>query len=213
MRRPRYGGVMTRPALVLMLTAAAFACAPKCPEAPPAVAQGGTPVDPSPGSTTPPEAQPPLAAPVGAPATPAAAPAASPATKAGHAGGAEPASAGDTPAGALPEVVVENVGLHIGGGPNDDATKAPFQAAIAKRFEEFRRCYVHVEDPKKGGTFGVDLLIGRAGGKADVKQPRTGMKGSEFRDCVIGVFRAVEFDKPKKGPTMISYSLRFELKG
>jgi len=111
----------------------------------------------------------------------------------------------------LPEVKVENVGLHIGGGPNDDATKAPFQQAIEKHFVELRACYVKVEDPVKGGTFGVDFHIGRNGGKAQVKQPRTGMKGPEFRQCVLDVLESVEFDKPKKGPTVISYSVRYTL--
>lgn len=112
----------------------------------------------------------------------------------------------------LPEVEVHNVGLHIGGGPNDDATKAPFLKAIESHFDAFRGCYVKVEEPEKGGTFGVDLHIGREGGKAEVKQPRTGMKGTEFRNCVVRVFEGIEFGKPKKGPTVISYSIRYALK-
>ena len=52
----------------------------------------------------------------------------------------------------MPEVAVENVGLHIGGGPNDDASKAPFRNAIAARFADFRRCYTKVSQPGKGGT-------------------------------------------------------------
>lgn len=107
---------------------------------------------------------------------------------------------------------MQAVGLHIGGGPNDDATKAPFLKALEDNFDAFRACYVKVEDPVKGGTFGVDLHIGRAGGKARVEQPRTGMKGPEFRDCVMKAFEAVEFDKPKKGAAVISYSIRYTLK-
>lgn len=106
---------------------------------------------------------------------------------------------------------MENVGLHIGGGPNDDASKAPFQRAIEQRFDDLRSCYVKVEDPVKGGTFGVDFHIGRGGGKAQVKQPRTGMKGAEFRQCVITAFESVEFEKPAKGPTVISYSIKYTL--
>jgi hypothetical protein len=108
-------------------------------------------------------------------------------------------------------VKVENVGLHIGGGPNDDAAKAPFVAAVEKQFDGLRACYTKVEDPVKGGTFGVDLHIGRDGGKPKVKQPRTGMKGTGFRDCVVKVFEQVEFEKPKKGPTVISYSIKYSL--
>jgi len=123
-----------------------------------------------------------------------------------------PVAPASPPVESLPEVVVENVGLHIGGGPNDDATKAPFLKAIEAHFDELRACYVKVQEPEKGGTFGVDLRIGRDGGRATVKQPRTGMKGPEFRECVLKVFESVEFEKPKRGPTMISYSVRYTLK-
>lgn len=115
------------------------------------------------------------------------------------------------PAEALPEVKVESFGLHIGGGPNDDASKRPILDAISKHFDEFRACYVKVQEPAKGGTFGVDLRIGRDGGKAKVEQPRTGMKANEFRECVLDVFKNVTFEKPPKGPTVVSYSLKFSL--
>lgn len=123
----------------------------------------------------------------------------------------EPPPAPSDPSKALPEVKVENVGLHIGGGPNDDASKAPYLKALERHFDEFRACYVKVEEPAKGGTYGVDFHIGKNGGKAELKQPRTGMKGTEFRKCVLAVFESVEFDKPQKGPTVVSYSLRFSL--
>lgn len=112
----------------------------------------------------------------------------------------------------LPEVLVKNIGLHVGGGTNTDAEKAPFRAAVEKHFDELRACYRQVEDPLKGGVFGLDLRIGRDGGKAQVSQPRTSMKGEAFRKCVFGVFQSVEFDKPAKGPTVISYSVRFSAK-
>jgi biopolymer transport protein ExbD len=135
------------------------------------------------------------------PAPPAAAPAPAPPT-------------GGTPPGeSLPEVAVKNVGLHIGGGPNDDATKEPFRKAIAARFDDFRRCYPKVAKPGQGGTFGVDLKIGARGGKPEVRQPRTGMGGQAFRDCVLGVFSEVEFQRPPHGATVISYSIRFTVGG
>lgn len=115
-------------------------------------------------------------------------------------------------AGSLPQVIVETVGLHIGGGPNDASAKAPYLGAIEPQFDAFRACFVKASEPEKGGTFGVDLLIGRNGGKPEVKQPRTGMKGTEFRTCVVEAFQRIEFQKPAKGPTMISYSLRYRLK-
>jgi hypothetical protein len=109
----------------------------------------------------------------------------------------------------LPELKVENIGLHVGGGPNDPDTKAPFQHAIAQRFPAFLECYRKNEDPAKGGRFGIDLHIARAGGHPRIEQPRTAMHGPEFRACVSAVFESVEFEKPQHGPTTISYSLHF----
>jgi hypothetical protein len=158
------------------------------------------------------EAAPTPSASAAAPVSAAPAPAAPSAVEAPAAPSASAAPVAGLP-GSLPEVVVENVGLHIGGGPNDDATKAPFKEALAARFGDFRRCYAKVEEPGKGGTFGVDLRIRRDGGQAKVEQPRTSMRGTAFRDCVIGVFSEVEFKKPPRGPTVISYSLRFTVGG
>ncbi len=111
----------------------------------------------------------------------------------------------------LPEVVVKNIGFHIGGGTNTEEEKAPFRAALEQRFDDLRRCYKLVEDPAKGGVFGVDLRVGRNGGKATVSQPRTSMRGQPFRDCVIRTFESVEFQRPAKGPTVLSYSVRFSM--
>jgi hypothetical protein len=120
------------------------------------------------------------------------------------------AEASDEPRGpSLPEVRVEAVGLHIGGGSNDEAARTPFKQAIAAEDDEFLRCYRLVEDPMRGGTFGVDLFIPRDGGNAEVRQPRTGMRGEAFRRCMLAAFAKVEFERPALGPTVISYSLRF----
>lgn len=116
------------------------------------------------------------------------------------------------PTRSLPEVTVRNVGLHIGGGSNDAASKEPFQRAIAARFEAFLTCYRQVAEPGKGGVFGVDLFIKREGGQPEVRQPRTIMQGEAFRKCVTDVFESVVFDRPAKGPTVISYSLKFEVR-
>ncbi len=109
----------------------------------------------------------------------------------------------------LPELKVENIGLHVGGGPNDADTKAPFIRAIAERFPQFMDCYRKNDDPAKGGRFGIDLHIPRAGGHPRVEQPRTAMHGPEFRACVSNVFESVAFLKPTHGATTISYSLHF----
>jgi hypothetical protein len=115
------------------------------------------------------------------------------------------------PMRSLPELKVENIGLHIGGGPNDAESKAPFLKAVAERFPSFMDCYRQNEDPGQGGRFGIDLHIGRLGGRARLEQPRTALRGTEFRACLSRVFEAVEFQKPQRGPTTLSYSLRFLL--
>ena len=115
------------------------------------------------------------------------------------------------PLRSLPELKVENIGLHVGGGPNDADTKAPFIRAISERLPEFMDCYRKNEDPAKGGRFGIDLHIPRVGGHPRVEQPRTAMHGPEFRACVSSVFESVAFQKPTHGATTISYSLHFTL--
>ena len=61
----------------------------------------------------------------------------------------------------------------------------------------------------KGGDFGVDLRIEKDGGKAKVSHPRTSLKADGFKECVLSVFEAIDFEKPKGGTTTVSYSLRF----
>lgn len=127
---------------------------------------------------------------------------------------APPASAAAAPSAApeapLPNVKVANIGMHIGGGPNDAVTKEPIHRSVIPHYDEFRRCFALVEDPKKGGTFGVDLLIDKAGGKPkSVTKPRSPMKPHEFSECMVHAFEQIDFQKPKGGNTKVSYSLRF----
>jgi hypothetical protein len=110
----------------------------------------------------------------------------------------------------LPAVVVENIGMHIGGGPNDAVTKAPIGSSVAPHFEGFGACWSQVADPHRGGDFGVDLLIPAEGGRASVSHPRTRLGPDAFRDCVVHVFEGIDFAKPRGGKTTVSYSLRFE---
>jgi len=110
----------------------------------------------------------------------------------------------------LPHVRVKNIGLHIGGGPNDAATKAPFLRQIESQFDAFRRCYGLLESPSAHGTFGIDLLVLKEGGTAVTSNPRTSMKGAAFRDCVVNAFAAISFDPPRRGATKLSYALSFE---
>jgi hypothetical protein len=123
-----------------------------------------------------------------------------------------PASAapGAPPAEELPPVRVRNIGLHIGGGPNDAATKGPFLRQLAAEFDSFRRCYSTVETPGARGTFGIDLLVPKEGGHAAASNPRTNLKGAAFHDCMVTAFESVSFERPKHGATKLSYALAFE---
>jgi hypothetical protein len=109
-----------------------------------------------------------------------------------------------------PAVTVENIGMHIGGGPNDAPTKAPIATSVAPYFGRFRACWSMVDDPHRGGDFGVDLLIPAEGGRASVSHPRSRLGPDAFRDCVTHVFEEVEFAKPRGGRTTVSYSLSFQ---
>lgn len=121
-------------------------------------------------------------------------------------GGAEP-----TPDRALPELRVEQLGMHVGGGKNDAEEKAPFRRALEQRFPAFLDCYRLAEEPWQGGSFGVDLKIPRAGGAPVTEQPRTRIRGAGFQGCMVAAFGKVQFEKPKAGPTVISYSVAFTL--
>ena len=88
-------------------------------------------------------------------------------------------------------------------------TKAPIASSVEPHFDELRACWGSVEDPKRGGDFGVDLLIPADGGRAKVSTPRTALKGDAFRACVVAVFEGIDFKKPLNGRTTASYSLRF----
>jgi len=110
----------------------------------------------------------------------------------------------------LPAVTVRNVGLHVGGGPNDAQGKAPFLTAIEQRFPDLLSCYKLVNEPGSGGTFGVDLRIARVGGHPTVDKPRTVLGDERFHSCMVKAFESVEFPALKRD-TVISYSVRFSV--
>lgn len=129
--------------------------------------------------------------------------AASAAPSAGAGAGASP---GQEPPASLK---VANIGMHIGGGPNDGPTKEPIKRSVEPHFDALRRCFTLVEDQKKSGDFGLDLLIPKDGGRAEVSHPRTSLKGEGFQACVVKTFEGIDFKKPKTGRTMVSYSIRY----
>jgi hypothetical protein len=101
--------------------------------------------------------------------------------------------------------------MHIGGGPNDDISKRPFIQAIEGSFDALRFCYKKAEDPQHGGTFGVDLKIANHGGKPELQQVRTALKGDGLRECLESAFKEISFGPPPKGPTVVSVSVKFTL--
>jgi hypothetical protein len=121
-------------------------------------------------------------------------------------GGEEP-----TPDKALPELRIEALGMHVGGGTNSPEEKAPFHRALERQFPAFLECYRLADDAWAGGSFGIDIKISRAGGAPTVEQPRTKIRGTGFQDCMLAAFGKVQFEKPKAGPTVISYSVMFTL--
>jgi hypothetical protein len=189
------------PALWLAAAFACLACAGRAPLA----ATPGTSTGPD--SSTSPEAG--TTSPDGT-ATPATSAAAGSAARpsAPLPGGEEP-----TPDKSLPELRIEPLGMHVGGGKNDPEEKAPFHRALERRFPAFLECYRLVEDPWAGGSFGIDIKIARAGGKPTVEQPRTKIRGAGFEQCMVAAVSSADFEKPKAGPTVISYSVRFTLVG
>jgi hypothetical protein len=164
--------------------AAAAACSP---------AATGERAGPAASSATPSTAPPPAASSVAAP------PAAS--------------SVAAPPAEPEPDVEVKNIGIHIGGGPNDAETKAPIKRSVEPRMGELRRCFTKADDAAKGGDVSVDLYIDRAGGRATIKKLTSGIEGAAFEACLRAALESIDFEKPKTGTTVVSYSLRFTPRG
>jgi hypothetical protein len=176
---------------------------------------------PAPSSSAPPTASaPPAAATLAPPASSDTGAAAAPSGTATATGAAtaEPAptatatasaAASAVPEAPIPNVKVENIGMHVGGGPNDPPTKLPIRQSVEPHFDSLKRCYALVNEAKKGGDFGLDLLIDKAGGKAKVSHPRTSLKGAGFKECMVAAFEAIDFKKPRGGTTTVSYSVRF----
>jgi hypothetical protein len=100
--------------------------------------------------------------------------------------------------------------MHIGGEENTPEAKAPFLTALSKQELDFLECYRLVDRPLAGGTFGVDLYIQTQGGSPDVRAVRQRLGGQEFERCMTAAFGRVSFPARPR-PTMLSYSLRFDV--
>ena len=128
--------------------------------------------------------------------------------------------AGPPPPEPAPKVKVENIGMHVAGGPFDEPTKVPFRKAIEPHYPAMATCWArHVPHPPKSTDVGVDLLIEPAGGHPKVSNPRSNLAGGgpaiaaetkDFVPCLTTVFEGVDFPRlVDRGRTGLSYSLRF----
>jgi hypothetical protein len=122
---------------------------------------------------------------------------------------AEPVASIAAPPPPPPAVDVRPIGMHIGGGPNDDANKAPLLASIAPHHEALGRCWAALPNKPKL-EFGVDAHVPAKGGRARIERPRSTVKDASFVACAVAVYEQIEFLPPKSGlDTTVSASVRF----
>ncbi len=110
--------------------------------------------------------------------------------------------------GPVPSVKVANIGIHIGGGPNDAPTKEPFKKSVFPHHDELRRCWGSFGEGQTG-DMSIELKVEREGGKARVKPNKSTFKNREMTPCVIAVFESIDFLKPRTGTTVLNYAIRF----
>ena len=118
--------------------------------------------------------------------------------------------AGAAPAEPPVRVRVVTIGMHVGGGPYDEVTKEPIKRSVEPHFADLARCWKHVPQPRQADV-GVDLVIEASGGRAKVSNPRTTAAGAGegFVPCVVAFYEGIDFQRPKNGKTVVSYSVRF----
>lgn len=108
---------------------------------------------------------------------------------------------------------VDNIGMHVGGGPFDEVTKEPFKKAVGPHHPAMAECWGDHIKKNKPFDVGVDLLIEASGGHPKVSNPRVhfdkGEDDGSFVSCLVGVFEAIDFPKLDRGKSGVSYSLRF----
>jgi len=115
------------------------------------------------------------------------------------------------PERALPGLEFTHLGMHIGGESNSPESKQPWLRAIEAGEIPILQCYRLVDKPMKGGSYGVDLYVGRKGGAPEVRGSRQKLGGKAFDECMRKAFLKLNFTRPER-PTVLSYSLLFRLK-
>lgn len=114
------------------------------------------------------------------------------------------------PEAALPRLTYKHLGMHIGGESNSRESKRPWLDDIERHEEAMLSCYRFVTDPRKGGSYGVDLFVSTKGGSPEVRGSRQKLGGEEFDACMRRAFLEIDFHRPER-PTVFSYSIFFEL--
>lgn len=115
------------------------------------------------------------------------------------------------PAVSQAPVSLQTVGLHVDGLLNREPHRSRLVRAFEREFAAFRRCHERAERHDEGASFGVDLLIPKAGGRGKVRQTRTRLSSKAFRGCMHGAFESIRFaPPPSERPEIVSYSVLFK---
>lgn len=114
------------------------------------------------------------------------------------------------PEAALPRLIYRHLGMHIGGESNSAESKRPWFDDIERHEDAILSCYRLVSEPRKGGSYGVDLYVGPRGGSPEVRGSRQKLGDEEFDACMRRAFLGINFHRPER-PTVLSYSIFFEL--
>jgi hypothetical protein len=118
------------------------------------------------------------------------------------------------PAKPEPKLELQTVGLHLAAPANQDATRKRLVRLFETQFGAFRRCHKSAPEHDYNASFGVDLLVPKAGGKAQVRETRTRLVGDAFKTCMDRVFQAMQFEPlPTGRDEIISYSVLFKAPG
>ena len=103
------------------------------------------------------------------------------------------------------------MGLHLAAEANREPHRRQLLKLFERNFGAFRRCHADVPEHTDNASFGVDLLIPAAGGRAKVRETRTRLPGDGFRTCMLRVFQSIRFEPPPTArPEIISYSVVFK---
>jgi len=124
---------------------------------------------------------------------------------------AKPSTALSPNAPAPAAVELQSMGLHLSAEANREPHRRQLLKLFERQFGAFRRCHADVPEHAENASFGVDLLIPAAGGRAKVRETRTRLAGDGFKTCMLRVFQSIRFEPPPTArPEIVSYSVVFK---